>query len=238
MSRSRSVRSRHGTAEMVARDVLHERPHERLPRRDGTLVDRERIVRHDRRQIDFAHHAGAVAAFARALRVEGELLRAGREEARAAFGADQLALRRHVQRRREVVSVRAAVRREARVHEPERVEQFRRGAERGADAGDARTLSESQRGRHVAHVVHLRALRLRHPPAGVGGERFEVTTRSLRVHDAQREGGLAASRDAGHADDLPERNIDVYVPEVVLPRPAHLNHGGFCPIHGSLRRVM
>ena len=112
-------------AEMVARDVLHERPHERLPRRDGAFVDRERIVRDDRIHVDFPHDARSVAALARALRVEGKLLRAGREETRATFGADQFAFRRHVQRRREVVSVRAAVRREARVHEPERVEQFR-----------------------------------------------------------------------------------------------------------------
>ena len=31
-------------ADMVARDVLHDRPHEALPRQDGTFVDCERIV--------------------------------------------------------------------------------------------------------------------------------------------------------------------------------------------------
>ena len=147
-------------AEVIARDVLHERPHERLPRRDGAFVDRERIVRDDRIHVDFPHDARSVAPLARALRIEGELLRAGREEARAAFGADELALRRHVQGRREVVSVRAAVRREARVHEAERVEKLRRGAERGADAWDAWTLSERESGRHVAP---------RAPPASCAG---------------------------------------------------------------------
>ena len=212
-------------AEVVARDVLHARPHERLPRRDGAFVDRERIVRDDRIHVDFPHDARSVAALARALRIEGELLRAGREEARTACGADELVFRRHVQGRREVVSVRAQVRRKARVHETERVEQFRRGAERGANAGDAGSLPERERGRHVAYVVHLRSLRLRHASAGVGGERFEVAARSLGIDDAKRERRLAASRNARDADDLPERNVDVDVLEVVLLRSAHLYRG-------------
>ena len=78
----------------------------------------------------------------------------------------------------------------------------------------------------MEHVLDLRAGGLRHAAARVGGERLEVAARALCVDDAERERGLAAPRDARDADDPPEGDVDVEVPEVVLPRAAHLDRDG------------
>ena len=218
-------------SKMVAGDVLHERPHERLPRGDSPFVDGERIVWDDRRHVHLADDARAVASLARPLRVERQLLRARGVESLAAFGADELALRRHVQGRREVMPVRTSMRREARVHEPQRVQQLRRRAEGGADARHSGTLPQGERGGNVANVLDVRPLRLRHAATRVSRERFKVSPRTLGIDHAQCKRGLSASGNARHADDLSERNVYVDVLEVVLSRSAHLNRGRLCPAH-------
>ena len=54
-----------------AAHVGHQRPHEAVPRRDGSLVDGERLVGHEGALVNGTHHAGASAAAARTLAVEG-----------------------------------------------------------------------------------------------------------------------------------------------------------------------
>ena len=92
-----------------AADVGHERPHQRVPRRDRPFVDRQRFVGHERRFVDDLRLTDPVARRARALRVERQLFRARSVELFAAFRADDRQLRRDVHRRSAVVTVRAAV---------------------------------------------------------------------------------------------------------------------------------
>ena len=181
-----------------AAHVGHQRPHEAVPGGDGALVDAERLIRDQRALVHGADRPRAAAAFAGALAVEGQLLRAGAIKGDAADGADDLLFRRHAHGRRAGVSVGAAMGSEAREHQAQAVEQLRPGAEGGADAGHAGPLVQGQGRGHVQHVVHVGPRGLGHAPARIGGEGFEIAARALRVQHPQRQRGFPG---AGHARD-------------------------------------
>ena len=73
-----------------AADVRHERPHEALPGRDRTFVDRLRFVGDERCPVHRAHEPRARAGRACPAAVEGEVFRGRRPEMRAADRADEL----------------------------------------------------------------------------------------------------------------------------------------------------
>ena len=196
-------------------DVGHQRPHQRVPRRDSALVDRERFVRYERAAVDRPHDAGPAAGGAGALAVEGQLLGARREEAHAAHGAGQRLALRNGQRRREIMPVRAAVAGQAGEHQPQTVEQLRAGAEGAADAGHAGPLVQSERGRHVQHLVHVGLCGLRHAPPGVGGEGLEIAPGALRIQHAEGQRGLPGAGHPGDADDPVQRHVDVDIFQIV-----------------------
>ena len=81
--------------------------------------------------------------------------------------------------------VRAAVAGQTGEHQPQTVEQLRAGAEGAADAGQAGPLVQSERGRHVQHLVHVGLCGLRHAPPGVGGEGLQIAPGALRIQHAE-----------------------------------------------------
>ena len=214
----------------VPGQIFHKRPHQRLPGRHRPLVDGKRIVRHDGGEIDLPDLAGAIAAGAGALGIEGQLLRARSEETLPTLRADQFAPRGHVQRRIKVMPVGAAMGGQAGVHEPKRIQKLGHGPEGGADPRDARALVQSQGRRNVAHVVDLSPRGLGHAAPRVGGERLQVAPGTLGVNHAQRQRRFAAAGNAGYADDLPQRDIHVDVLQIVLSRPADLYRPGLCDL--------
>ena len=169
-----SERNVRADADMVARDVFHERPHEALPRQDGTFVDRQGIVWHEFRFINRPHDARPLAGTTGTAAVEREVFRAGAVEMRTARRADDFALSRDVHGRRHHVPIRAAMAREAREHEPQAVQELCHRAERAADAGNARPLAECERRRNIADRADICNRCLRHAPPRVGRERFEI----------------------------------------------------------------
>ena len=207
----------------LARDILHQGPHQRAPGGHGAFVDGQGFVGHQRGLVHGPDRAGAAALLAGALAVEGQFLGTGGIEMRPAHGADQFLLGGHGEAGLEVVAVGAAVAGQAGEHQAQAVEQFGHRAEGAPDAGHARALVQRQRGRHVAHLVHLGPAGLRHPPAGIGGQGLQITAGALGVQHAQGERRLPRARHAGDADDLPERDVDVYVLEIVRAGPAHLD---------------
>jgi hypothetical protein len=50
-----------------------------------------------------------------------------------------------------------------------------------------------------------------------------VRASQRRVKHVLHQGGLAGTRDTGHADQAPQRNLDVEIPEIVLRRAAYLD---------------
>ena len=233
----RQVAKRHVRAHAhLPADVRHQRPHETVPRRHRPIVDRERIIRHQRRHVHRAHTARAAASWARALRVEGQLLGARCVKMHAALRAGQLLPRGDQQRRRQVVPVGAAVAGEAGVHEPQAVQELRPRAERAADAGHAGALVQRQRRRNVQHVIDCRAGGLRHPAARVGRQRLQIAARALGVQHTQRQRRLAGTGHARDADDLIQRNVHVNIFQVVDLCSAykHMIDHGSCILHLEL----
>ena len=171
----------------LAAHIRHQRPHQRIPRHHCALVYGKAFIRHKAGHIHRAHYARAAAGAARALTVEGKLLRRGRKKAGAAFRAHKLLPGSHGKRRGKPVPVRAPVGRKARKHQPQAVQKLCAGAECAAYAGHAGPLVQRQSGGHIQHFVHLGLCGLRHAPARVGGERIQIPPRALGVHNAQRQ---------------------------------------------------
>ncbi len=105
-----------------AAHVGHQRPHQRVPGRDGSLVDGQTRIRHQRRAVNRVYHARAAAGVAGALAVEGQFLGGRREKVRAALGADEILPGGHGQRRRHGMPVRAAVAGQAGKHQTQAVQ--------------------------------------------------------------------------------------------------------------------
>jgi hypothetical protein len=63
--------------------------------------------------------------------------------------------------------------------------------------------------------------------AGVRRQRFDVPPLPLRVDRVEGERRFSRAADAGHDDQLAERQVQVDVLEVMRARPAHDEIGGF-----------
>ena len=111
--------------------------------------------------------------------------------------------------------VRAAMTGKAGIHQTQTVQEFRSRTEGTADARNAGALVQCECGGNIQHLIHRRFGRLRHSPAGIGGKRFEITTRALGIQHTQRKGGFSRTRHARNSDDLSQRNIDINIFQVV-----------------------
>ena len=221
----RELTKRHvGAHAHGAADLLHEIPHEASPRQHGAVVDRDGLIGHERRLVHAAHDAGPATGRTGAGAVEGKVLGSGAKERVPARRACDRQLCRDVHGRLGVgAAVRAAVRGQAREHEAQGVLELGHGAEGRAHARHGRPLVQSERRRHVAHLVDVGAGRLGQAPARVGRERLEVAARALGVEHAEGERAFAGARDARDAHELVQGDVDVDAPQVVHARPAHLD---------------
>ena len=102
-------------------DVGHQRPHQAVPGSHRALIDGQGIIRHQRIPVHRAHDSRPVTGTAGSLAVEGKLLRGGRIEFFTALRAGQLLSRRHQQRGRKIMSVRAPVACQPGKHQPQAV---------------------------------------------------------------------------------------------------------------------
>ena len=165
----------------LAGDILHQRPHQRAPGRNGSLVDGQAFVRDKGGLIHRTHYARAAAASAGAFAVECELLRAGGIHSLPADRAEDGLLGRHIQRRLQIMPVGTAVAGKAGEHQSEAVEKLRHRAKGAADARNARTLMQGERSGNIADVIGHCARRLRHPPPGVGRKGLQIAPGSLGI---------------------------------------------------------
>ena len=205
--------------------LFHEIPHKRAPRQHCALVDRKGLVGHERCFVHRAHDARPAARGAGAAAIEGQVLRARAEELRAALWADDGDAERDVGGRRHAMAVRADMLADAREQQSQVVQQLGRRAESRVHAGNARALSQSERGRHVQHFVHGSARCLGDAPSCVGGERVEIATGAFGIENAQGKRAFSRARYARDADQLVQRDSHVQVLQVVDARPAHFDGG-------------
>jgi hypothetical protein len=193
---------------------------EHVPGHHGSVVEGLRRVGDQGGVIDGPDRAGTAAPWAGAGGVEGERLRAGCVHLGPALRTEQGSLRGDGQRRGHAVTVRAAVGTQPREHQTQDVEQFGGGAEGRPDTRDTGPLPQGEGGGDVLDRVHVGAGRLRHPAAGVGRQCLDVAAGTLRVEDAEGEGGLARTGHPGDAHQPVEGDVDVDVLQVVHPGTA------------------
>ena len=212
-----------GTYSHIPCDILHQGPHEGLPRGNGTFVDGLVLVGDQGGLVHFLNHAGTVAFPACAGAVESKFLCARGRDLGTAYGASDFEHAREVDARFQVVAVGAAVVGEPGEHEPDAVEQLRGGTERTPDPGHPGTLVERQSGGHIADVVDLGTRCLGHASAGVGGKGFQITSGTFRIEGAEGEGGFPRTGYSGDSHDLVERYVDIDILEVVDSCTANLD---------------
>jgi hypothetical protein len=87
-------------------------------------------------------------------------------------------------------------------------------------AARANRSFDRDRGRNAFDRVHLRLVHAVEELPRVGRERLDVAPLPLRVERVEHQRGLARARDAGHDDELGERQLEREVLEVVLARAA------------------
>ena len=100
------------------------------------------------------------------------------------------------------MAVGTAVAGETGIHQPQTVQKFRPGAEGASDPRYARPLVQGQSCGYIEHLVYLGLGGLGHPTPCVGGQRLQISSRSLRVEHSQRQGGFAGTGNPGDPHNL------------------------------------
>ena len=206
--------------ELAGDGRLHVEP-EHVPRHHRALVEGLVGVGDERVVVDGPYDAGPRTRRARAARVEGEILGAGSVDLRAAHRAEERPFGSDVDRRGHVVAVGTSMRRQAREHQPQHVEQLTRRTKRRAHSRWRRSLSQCERCRYVFDGIDFRARRLRHPSSGVGRQCLDVAPRPLRVQHPECQRRLTRPGHSRDPHQRAQRDVDVEVGQVVHPSPAH-----------------
>ena len=100
----------------------------------------------------------------------------------------------------------------------------------------AGALLDGHGGRDAEDRVHIRPRCRLHELPGVGVERLQVASLTFRKQDVERQGALAAARNAGDHGELIEPEVHVEVLEIVLPRAANLD-AALCRRRAAHREV-
>jgi hypothetical protein len=207
---------------LLARGVHRQPPTAGIPRQHGAFLDRLARIRNQRADVYFGAYAQALAGWARAVGIKREGFGAGVLKMHAAHRADDL-LPLSSDRRSHAMAVRAQMRAQPRHHQAEHVEHLGHRPDRAARPWYRRALPQRQSRRQVVDPVHVRSLRLGEPPSAVGAQAFQEPVHALGVQRPDGQRRLARTGHPDHGDRTPQRHIDVDVPQVVMPCPAHGN---------------
>ena len=119
------------------------------------------------------------------------------------------------------------------IHQTQAVQQFRSGAERAADTRHSRPLVQCQRCRYIQHLIHSSLRRLRHSSARIGRQRLQIPPGAFCIQHAKRQRGFSRAGDAGDRDDFVQRNVHVYIFQIVhfcAPYEHFIDHGFTHPV--------
>ena len=116
------------------------------------------------------------------------------------------------------IAVRAVLRAELHVQQPQEVIDLGEGRHGALAAAAAGALLDGDRGRDAEDRVHVGARRRLHELARVGVERFQVAALALVEENVEGKRRLARAGHAGDHGEAVARDLDVDVLEVVLAR--------------------
>ena len=139
-----------------------------------------------------------------------------------------------------VVVIRAVLRAELHVEQPQEVVDLGQRRDRALAAAAARALLDRDRRRDAEDRVDVRARRGLHELARVGVQRFEIAALPFGEQDVERERALAAAGHAGDDGEAVARDRDVDALQVVLARVVdadRLAHRRRQPTHRLARAV-
>ena len=210
-------------------NVLHERPHERLPRKDSAFINGQAFIGNQRGFIHRADQTGPAAGSAGTAGIEGQILCPGPVKMRAAHRTDDFLHKRHRHGGLHIVAVRTAVAPQPGKEEAQTVQQLRGRTEGRPDAGNARTLMQRQCGRHIADLLRIGLFRLGHSPPRIGGKRLQVPPGALRIKHPQRQRRLPRAGHPRHSGELSQRDIHINVLQIMHPCAPHLDAGRLSP---------
>ena len=105
----------------ISCNILHQRPHQRLPRPHRALVDRQRFIRHQTVQIYSPHQSRTTTFRAGTLTVKSQLLRTRWQYSFAAHRTVDQLFCCHSQRRINIMPVRTSVTGQPGIHQPQTV---------------------------------------------------------------------------------------------------------------------
>ena len=116
---------------------------------------------------------------------------------------------------------------DAGVQQPHVIVDFGRRADRRSRIADAVLLADRNGRRDAVDAVDVRLLHTLEKLPRVCRQRLDIAPLALRVDRVERERRLARSADAGHDDQLSERQREIDILEVMRPRTANDEIGGF-----------
>jgi hypothetical protein len=109
----------------------------------------------------------------------------------------------------------------SRVEELQVIVELRHRPDRRARRAHRVGLVDRDCGRDAVDAVDLRTVHTIEELTRVRRERLDVATLAFRVQRVEHQRGLAGARHARHDDQLVRRQVEIQVPEVVLPCPAN-----------------
>ena len=115
---------------------------------------------------------------------------------------------------------------DAGIEETQVVVDLGHGADRGTRVATPGALFDRDRRRESLDRVDVRLVHLAQELAGVRGEALDVPTLALRVEGVEGEGRLSGPAHAGDDDELPAREVDRDVLEIVLTSAADADRVG------------
>ena len=101
-------------------------------------------------------------------------------------------------------------------------------ADRGARGAHRVGLVDGDGRRNAVDAIHRRLVHAIEELARVGREGLDVATLAFGVQRVEHQRGLARARHARHHHQLMQRNVEVEILQVVLPRAVHADAGIRC----------
>ena len=208
--------------------IRHQRPHETVPGSHRPIINRQCIIRHQCIKIHCPHTSRTATPLTGPLGVECQFLRGRCIKMRSTFRADQLRTSRYSKSWFQIMTIGTAMTGKSGIHQPQTVQKFCSCSKCTADSRHSRSLVKCQCCRNMQHLIYLRLCSTCHSPSGIRGQRFQISSGTLRIEHTQSQRRFSRAGDTRDSHDLVQWNIHIYIFQIVHLRTPHLNAGWCC----------